>query len=147
MNRYLEKITGIIGIVCFIVIAGLMLLFNALITNDNFQEIMGEEIKNEEINEQFTEEELSGFFEQMEDANYTLDAALLAVLALAGVAALILLKKKAILSALLFLGSAIVATALFWSMILPLVPAILYLISASSILVKHRSKGDHRATL
>lgn len=136
MNRNAEKVTGIIGIVCFFLIAGLMLLFSAVISHGDFQEIM-----HEEIDGQFTEGDLSGFFEQMEDVNYTLDAGLLVALALAGVAALLLLKKKPILSVFLFLGSVIIAAVLFGSMILPLVPALLYLASAIIILARGRSKS------
>ncbi|MFA1822638.1 DUF4064 domain-containing protein [Virgibacillus oceani] len=142
MKRTAEKITGVIGIVGFILIAGLVLLFSAIVSSDDFQSVMSEEVDGEMAGEGISEEELSDFIEQMETANYTLDIGLLLAFVLAGVAALFLLKKKPILSAIIFFGSAITAAVVFWSMILPIVPALLYLTSAIIILLRGRSKAD-----
>ena len=142
MKRMAEKITGIIGIAGFILVAGLILLFSAVISSDDFQDVMNEEMDGEMAGEDITEEELSGFMEQMETVNYTLDMVLLIALALAGAAALILLKKKPLLSAFIFLGGAIIAVILFWSMILPVVPALLYLTAGIIILLRGQSKTD-----
>jgi len=144
MKRMAEKITGIIGIAGFILVAGLILLFSAVISSDDFQDVMNEELDGEMAGEDITEEELSGFMEQMETANYTLDMVLFIASALAGAAALILLKKKPLLSAYIFLGSAVIAAALFWSMILPVVPALLYLTAGIIILLRGQSKVDQQ---
>lgn len=139
MKRIAEKITGVIGIAGFILVAGLILLFSAVISSDDFQDVMSEEMDGDMAGEGITEEELSGFMEQMETANYTLDIVLLVALVLAGVSALILLKKKPLLSAFIFLGSAVIAAVVFWWMILPVVPALLYLTSAIIIFLRGRS--------
>jgi len=138
MKRMAEKITGVIGIAGFILVAGFMLLFSAVVSSDDFREVMSEEADSELAEEGITEEELSGFIEQMETANYTLDIVLLIALAFAGAAALVLLKKSSVLSAFIFSGSAVIAVLLFWSMILPVLPALFYLISGIIIFLRMR---------
>jgi len=142
MKRTAEKITGVIGIIGFILVGGLLLLFSAVISSDDFQDVMSEEVDGEMAEEGITEEELSGFIEQTESANYAHDMGLLMALALTGIVALILLKKKPLLSAFIFLGSAVIAAVLFWSMVLPVVPALLYLTSGIIILLRGQSKAD-----
>lgn len=142
MKRNAEKITGIIGTVGFILIAGLMFLFNVVISSDDFQDVMSEETNGELAGEGVTEEEMSAFMEQVEGTNYTLDIVLLMALALAGVAALFLLKKKPVLAAFIFTASAIIAAVMFWWMIIPVVPALLYVTSGIIIFSRRRSMAS-----
>lgn len=112
MKNLAEKITGIIGITGFIVIAALMFLFSNIISMDDFQEIMTDDT-DELTGEAISEEELAVFMDQAETVNYTLDISLLAIFAVAGIIALITANKKPVLSAIILAGSSVIAGFIF----------------------------------
>jgi hypothetical protein len=136
MKRTVEKIMAVSGIILFLICAGLVALFGFIVTNDDFQGLVSEEMEHEQTGEEITEEELAGFFEQAASMNYGLDAGLLSLIALAGIAAIVLLKKKRVFSAILFITGAGIAAYLFWWMLLPLLPALLYFIAGITVLVR-----------
>lgn len=138
MKNLAEKITGIIGITGFIVIAALMFLFSNIISMDDFQEIMTDDT-DELTGEAISEEELAVFMDQAETVNYTLDISLLAIFAVAGIIALITANKKPVLSAIILAGSSVIAGFIFWWMILPLLPVLIYMVTALLILLRNHA--------
>lgn len=134
------KIMGIIGIVGFMLLAGGTMLVGSMMSNDEFRDSIQEEVAQDEDDQQVSE-----FVNSMEDINYTLDSGLLVVFSLIGIVALILLKKKPMISALIFLVGAIGSVAVFWWMLLPIVPALLYLIAAIITFLKNQSDAHKKS--
>ncbi|SDK94783.1 DUF4064 domain-containing protein [Lacicoccus qingdaonensis] len=134
------KIMGIIGIIGFMLLAGGTMLVGSMMSNDEFRDSIQEEVAQDEDDQQVSE-----FVNSMEDINYTLDSGLLVVFSLIGIVALILLKKKPMISALIFLVGAIGSVAVFWWMLLPIVPALLYLIAAIITFLKNQSDAHKKS--
>lgn len=134
------KIMGIIGIIGFILLAGGMMLVGSMMSNDEFRDSIQDEVAQDEDDQQVSE-----FVNSMEDINYTFDSGLLVVFSLIGIVALILLKEKPMISALIFLVGAIGSVAIFWWMLLPIVPALLYLIAAIITFLKNQRDAHKKS--
>ncbi|MFB5660283.1 hypothetical protein [Alteribacillus sp. HJP-4] len=134
------KITAIVSIILFIACAGLVLLFGNLITNEDFQSYLTEEVEQQvEGGGDVSAETLSGFFEQASSVNYSIYSIILILIAAAGFAALKIRKTSPLLSGVFFLAGAGTAVLLFWWLLFPLLPALLYVIVGIAVLINKPS--------
>ncbi|WP_059104209.1 DUF4064 domain-containing protein [Shouchella shacheensis] len=149
MKRTAEKVLGIIGLVLFFIGAALIALLAGAMGNENFQQTFVEVIEqaegfeDPETGEVYNSEEIAneveaGFDEMGSGLGLSLGlyAGIGALVAIAGIVAVVLVKKKPIAAGVIFLVSAVVAGFFFAIMIFPLVPIILYIIAGIMALVR-----------
>ncbi|WP_099304617.1 DUF4064 domain-containing protein [Bacillus sp. Marseille-P3800] len=144
IKRTGERVLGIIGLVMFFL--GTLFL-GVLAVGDNqglFEELFIEMTdENSEFvepgTEPLTEEEASEAMEMFDMVNFGLLTLGSIIPAIAGIVAVVMVKKKPIVASILFLGSAIFYGAtsfLLLAFILPAVPMILYIIAGIMALVR-----------
>ncbi|KQL58892.1 hypothetical protein AN965_02735 [Alkalicoccobacillus plakortidis] len=144
IKRTGERVLGIIGIVLFFL--GTLFLGALAVGADQglFEEFLFEMTdENSEFvesgTEPLTEEEANAAIEMLEMVNFGLLTAGSLIPAIAGIVAVVMVKKKPIVASILFLGSAIFYGAtsfLLIALILPAIPLILYLIAGIMALVR-----------
>ncbi|MDQ0298333.1 hypothetical protein J2S78_000741 [Salibacterium salarium] len=134
MKRKPEKILIICGIGLFIIGAFFVFVFGNVITNTDFETFINESVE-QESEQDIPVEEFEGFFEQVQSINYNLHGVLMVLIAAIGAVALFT-KHSRLLSGIFSLIGAGMTVIIFWWMILPLVPAILYFIAGFMFLLR-----------
>ncbi len=144
IKRTGERVLGIIGIVLFFL--GTLFLGALAVGADQglFEEIVLEATnENSELLEPgqdpLNEEQANEMLEMIEMVNFGLLTAGSLIPAIAGIVAVVMVKKKPIVASILFLGSAIFYGAtsfMLFLVLIPAVPLILYLIAGIMALVR-----------
>ncbi|MGY4691637.1 DUF4064 domain-containing protein [Salibacterium sp. K-3] len=133
-HRKPEKVLVICGIVLFFIGAGFVFLFGSVITNTDFETFLNQSMQ-QETGEDIPVEEFEGFFEQAQSVNYGLHTGLMLLLGVVGILALIS-RTGDILSGIFLLAGTGITVFIFWWLLLPFLPALLYFIAGLMFLLR-----------
>ncbi|SFL78283.1 DUF4064 domain-containing protein [Salibacterium qingdaonense] len=133
-HRKPEKILTICGIVLFVIGSGLVFLFGTIITNTDFETFLNQSMQQNPAQD-IPEQQFQTFFEQAQSINYGMHTGLMLLVAAVGVIAL-LRRTGDIMSGIFLLAGTGLTVLIFWWLIVPFLPALLYFIAGLMFLLR-----------